>query len=47
MTKRLVKMVLQDMGKVISSNKKNHDTGGFKCIYQGNEDLPNYNLYNF
>lgn len=46
-TKRLVKMVLQDTGKVIGSNKKGRDTGGFKCIYQGNEDLPQYNLYNF
>ena len=46
-TKRLVKMVLQDTGKVIGQAKKGRDTGAFKCIYRGNEDLPQYNLYNF
>ena len=28
-TKKLVKMVLTDTAKVMSSNKKNRDTGGF------------------
>lgn len=28
-TKKLVKAVLNDTAKVISSNKKNRDTGGF------------------
>lgn len=46
-TKKLVKMVLADTAKVISSNKKNRDTGGFQCIYQGDQDLANYNAYSF
>lgn len=46
-TRRLVKMMLTDTGKVVGSNKKNRDTGGFKCIYRGNEDLPKFNFYNF
>ena len=40
-------MVLTDTAKVLSSNKKNRDTGGFKCIYRGNDDLAKYNFYNF
>lgn len=38
-TKKMVKMVLQDTAKVIGSNKKNRNTGLFTCIYKGNEDL--------
>lgn len=38
-TKRMVKRVLNDVGKVISSSKRNRDTGAFKCIYEGNADL--------
>lgn len=46
-TKKLVKMVLSDTAKVLSMNKRNRDTGGFKCIYESSNDLRNYNLYNF
>jgi hypothetical protein len=46
-TKKLVKMVLTDTAKVMSSNKKNRDTGGFELIYRGNEDLPKFDVYNF
>ena len=35
-TKKLVKMVLHDTGKVIASGKKHNEVGGFKCIYRGN-----------
>ena len=45
-TKKLVKMVLQDTAKIISSNKRNKSIGQFSCIYQGNEDLSKFNLYN-
>jgi tubulin monoglycylase TTLL3/8 len=34
-TAKLVKMVLTDTAKVLSSHKKNRDTGGFQCIYKG------------
>lgn len=44
-TKKLVKMVLQDTAKVIGSNKKNKNTGLFNCIYKGNEDLDKFSLY--
>ena len=46
-TKKMVKIVLNDIAKVIGSNKKNRDTGLWKCIYQGNNDLEKYNLYRF
>ena len=46
-TKRMVKRVQNDVGKVITSNKRNRDTGGFKCIYEGNSDLEKYNMYKF
>lgn len=46
-TKRLVKAVLKDTAKVISSNKKNRDTGGFECIYRSNEDLNKFDIYKF
>ena len=46
-TKKLVKMVLTDTAKVLCSNKKNKDTGGFECIYRSDEDLANYDVYNF
>jgi tubulin monoglycylase TTLL3/8 len=45
-TKKLVKMVLQDTAKLLSSPKKGNQVGGFTCIYRGNDDLPRYNLYN-
>ena len=35
-TKKLIKMVLTDTVKVLSSNKKGRDTGGFQCIYKNN-----------
>lgn len=44
-TKKLVKLVLQDTAKVIGSNKKNKNTGLFNCIYKGNEDLDKFSLY--
>ena len=46
-TKKLVKMVLNDTAKVIASNKKNRDTGSFTCIYRNNDDLDKYNIYKF
>ena len=46
-TKKLVKMVLNDTAKVIASNKKNRDTGSFTCIYRNNDDLDAYNIYKF
>jgi hypothetical protein len=45
-TKKLVKMVLQDTGKLIHSTKKKDNVGNFTCIYRGNEDLAKYDLYN-
>lgn len=45
-TKKLVKMVLQDTAKILSTNKKNIDEiGGYKCIYKGNEDLEKFQKY--
>jgi tubulin monoglycylase TTLL3/8 len=35
-TKKLVKMVLNDTGKIMSSNKKGKTAGLFTCIYNGN-----------
>lgn len=35
-TKRLVKMVLQDTGKLMNTTKKGKNVGGFTCIYNGN-----------
>lgn len=46
-TKKLVKKVLNDTAKVISSNKKTRNTGNFTCIYEGNSDLPKYDCYRF
>jgi hypothetical protein len=45
-TKKLVKLVLNDTGKIMSSNKKGKSVGLFNCIYSGNEDLEKFNLYN-
>ena len=42
-TKKLVKMVLNDTAKVVGSNKKNRNTGLFQCIYRGNDDLAKFN----
>lgn len=46
-TKKLVRMVLNDTAKIIASNKKHRDTGSFTCIYKNNEDLDKYNIYKF
>jgi hypothetical protein len=43
-TKRLVKCVLEDTVKVIADNRKNRDTGMFKCIYKG-EDASKFSSY--
>lgn len=45
-TKKLVKMVLQDTAKLLTTSKKGKNVGSFTCIYKGDEDLPNYPLYN-
>jgi hypothetical protein len=45
-TKRLVKMLLQDTGKLMSLSKKGKHVGAFTCIYKGVEDLENYKMYN-
>jgi len=45
-TKKLVKMVLQDTGKILSGGKKGKNVGNFTCIYKNSEDLANFNLYN-
>lgn len=45
-TKKLVKLVLQDTGKIINSTKKNKSVGLFNCIYQGNDDLSKFSIYN-
>ena len=35
-TKKLVKMLLQDTGKLINSTKKGSKVGNYSCIYRGN-----------
>lgn len=45
-TKKLVKMVLNDTGKILNSNKKGKTAGLFSCIYNGNEDLEKFSIYN-
>lgn len=45
-TRKLVKMVLQDTGKILSATKKGNNVGGFTCIYHGNEDLSKYDAFN-
>lgn len=44
-TKKLVKMVLQDTAKIIASTKKTNEVGLFKCIYKGDEDIKNFDKY--
>ena len=46
-TKKLVKSVLQDTAKIITSTKKNRDTGSFECIYRGDDDLNKFDIYKF
>jgi hypothetical protein len=45
-TKKLVRMLLQDTGRLMSTNKKGKNVGGYSLIYKGAEDLVNYNAYN-
>ena len=45
-TKKLVKMVLQDTGRLINSGKRGRTVGNYTCIYRGNEDLAQYDLFN-
>jgi len=45
-TKKLVKMLLQDTGKLMSTNKKGKNVGGYSLIYKGGEDLAHYDAYN-
>lgn len=44
-TKKLVKMVLQDTGKIIAATKKTDEVGLFKCIYKGEEDSKKFDKY--
>ncbi len=44
-TKKLVKLVLQDTAKIITSPKKQNSSNLFTCIYEGNEDLEKFNIY--
>jgi tubulin monoglycylase TTLL3/8 len=44
-TKKLVKLVLQDTAKIISASKKPNNSGLFSCIYEGNKDLEKFNIY--
>ena len=46
-TKKMVKKVLNDIAKVISSTAKNRDTGAFTCISENSKDLTKYDLYKF
>jgi hypothetical protein len=34
-TKKLVKMVLQDTAKLLTTSKKGKSVGSFTCIYKG------------
>jgi hypothetical protein len=45
-TKRMVKSMLYDAGKLIGGGKKGDRVGGFSCIYRGNEDLTNFDIFN-
>ena len=45
-TKRMVKQVLHDTAKLIHSPSKGSTAGGFTCIYRGNEDLSQYDIFN-
>ena len=44
-TKKLVKMMLHDMGKLISTPKKGRQVGGFNCLYKSSDDLAQYTYY--
>ncbi len=44
-TKKLVKMVLQDTAKLIATTKKTNDVGLWKCIYKGEEDIKKFDKY--
>jgi hypothetical protein len=44
-TKKLVKLVLQDTAKLMTTSKKTNEVGLFKCIYRGNEDLAKFDKY--
>jgi hypothetical protein len=41
-TKKLVKVLLQDTGKLMSTSKKGKAVGGYSLIYKGAEDSGNY-----
>ena len=41
-TKKLVKVSLQDTGKLMSTSKKGKTVGGYSLIYKGPEDSGNY-----
>ena len=43
--KKLTKNVLKDTALLITSTKPKPKVGGYTCIYQGEEDLKNYQLY--
>lgn len=45
-TKKLVKVLLQDTGKLMSVAKKGKTVGGYSLIYKGAEDLTQYDAYN-
>lgn len=45
-TKRMVKSMLYDAGKLIGTSKKSNKVGGYSCIYRGNEDLANFDIFN-
>lgn len=41
-TKQLVKMVLQDTARLVSSPKKGRQVGNFTCLYKSADDLAHY-----
>jgi len=41
-TKKLVKTLLQDTGKLMTTGKKGKTVGGYSLIYKGAEDLAQY-----
>jgi tubulin monoglycylase TTLL3/8 len=45
-TKKLVKMVLQDTAKLIATTKKANEIGLWKCIYKGDDDIKKFSKYN-
>jgi len=45
-TKRMVKNMLYDAGKLIGGGKKGNKVGGYTCIYRGNEDLEHFDIFN-